>query len=684
MKKIHKKKEKHFLRAQNNDIKSDLKKNIYHLNAVHHIEEEKINEDLIISKDLNIYLREINFVLPDLTIYLPKSLKFDSPLDFLKKPTFQNLFQILELGGSDPKTIDIILFFREMIKIDQNIGKTELANGLINCGLFIALNGYLNQQIIYILSEKSTAPHKINKNIVVKSIENVNEIIKDIVEILDLNLLNKNSIEQPLNSTMLRYLEMSSDYKFEETALFYFNFTSKKMVSFSGFISEIDFSSFVNRISSKIKQKSEPQLLSCKVLAIKILYNISTSLENINNDSPTQNFIQNIIDPECIAEHFFSIMSINIFQELNYIFRNVKVLNFKAPKQSKHKFLKDFSIEQNVKESIKIWFSSAEALVLIMEFFNEFFFEIENFEEEDSDCEYKRDEMEIEDENSHNKSEIAGEITNTSKKLSEKTSDILLNNGIILLFIDKIRLPEKNILNFLVFYESKIGNIFEIIIKVNNLAVNCLISLFSSEKEREIALDHKEKLVQIISLTIEEILSINCDELENFSSTSHLYEINDALLILLKLLCIIIEKNQEICLKINAISLLNQIEHLQKFEDEVMLMFIDILSIRFCSKFASLYENEELCKVYSKILAKKMNFFLIAHVLNSIFDIFNDENFDENFKKYCFLEVCKKYSLKKNQVFSKDLDLNKSDRQFLEEICINLKNFIDYKEKNLL
>ena len=646
-------------------------------------EEEKILEkDLILNKDLCIYFKELSFSKSDLNLFLPKSFQMQDPSKFITKAFIKDLFEEIQKNSNPSLIIDILSFLQRLINIDMEINNEEIAKGLIASGIFLVLDSFLNQNIIYFLTIKHSKNE--NKHLIFKCMELVIQIIIDISGIVDARIVNKFSIDSSLNHTMMNYFEKSNEVEMRNLALKYFDRISRILNSEEFSLNQFSLKGLFELIVSRI---SKPDLKSMEnnILSIRILYNFSLNF-NENLQIKEQGPI-NI--REILIENIFSVVSVKIFEELDNLLNNLQTKNFQPPKKTKQKFLKEFLLDQNIKEGISIWFSSANSLELAFDLLMDIYKEKEDNEEESCSNFDEKEEMEIENE------EIPSDFINKNQKIemetknneiSEFLGEKLIEYGLEKLLIDKIKFPLRNQLDFVIFYEPKIGNLFKNIKKIIFGAVNCFINIYSIKESKflEEISDFSENLFEYIKEVV--ILSKEIDKNQNFDVNSfEEIDLKDILVSYLKLLCLIIEKNEEVCIKLKAFDLFALIETLKNFDEEAFLIFIDILSVRFSSKFSNNEENEEICPILWKLLNQKQNVLIIGQILNCIFDIFKDEAFDENFKKFKFMEILKKHlgviTANKNRNLSKSN--KKSDMEFLAETSLNLKRFINYKENSL-
>ena len=127
------------------DFLSIIKKNNFET-----LEDEKNNDkELIIEKDFAIYLKELSFALSDLNLFLPKDCRTNEPLKFLTKPFIKALFEEIHNNSNPSSIFDIASFLKGLINIDIELDNQEISKGLINCGVFLVFDGFLNQNIIY-------------------------------------------------------------------------------------------------------------------------------------------------------------------------------------------------------------------------------------------------------------------------------------------------------------------------------------------------------------------------------------------------------------------------------------------------------------------------------------------------------------------------------------------------------
>lgn len=659
-------------------------------------------KELIIQKNLNLYLKELSFEKSGLNLFLPKKLQVEDPSLFVTKTFINEIYEEIQRNTKPASLLELFSFFRKIITIDIVLESEEIAKGLVFSGFFLVIDAFFNQNIIYFSfdPQKTVKNDNQNKYFIIKSMEIVINLIKEILDIVNFDIVGYSFFDS-LNNSILNYLEKCPEYEPQNIALQYFDEITKIIA----FKHKINMEKFFHVILSKISQ-TQNKSLENNILCLRILYNLGRFSELPSSlKEQFSNF--EINQREIIMENIFVIVSVKIFEEFSNLLNNLQAKTFQPPKKSKQKFLKEFSLDQHIKEGISIWFSSANSLELALDLLNDIYASKDenNFEDEDYIISINevKEEMELENEETSikfenfqeketennfvdNKIDIEMKSNYENNEFFESIGKNLREFGLEKLLIDKIILPTKNQIDFIIFYQIKLGNIFKKIKKIIYLTINCFINLFySSEK-----LEDNTEIVTILLKAIKDILIITEDiEKNQVNQTDFSEEIDlkDILAGYIKLLCLIIERNQTICAIIPANELIYLFEHLKNVDKEAFLLSFDILSVRFLSKFSNIQENEELCKVFLKLFNQKNNnIMILGQSLNCIFDIFQDEKFDQNFTKFHFLEHLKKNSgnLKKGLQKNTFNILKKIDMEFLNEVYLNLKRFIIYKEKKLL
>ena len=673
-------------------------------------EEAKILEkDSIVTQNLSLYLKELDFSKADLNFTLPKSLQISFASHFISKDFINSLFELIQNNSNLSQLTEILIFFRKLINIDEELEKNEISKGLMNMGLLLVFNSFFNQNLIYFSHNSSSQIKNQAKHTVFKLMELSIEILIVMFEIIDVKFM----MESPLNDTLMMYLENCNEFEMQMLALNYFDAMTKKINPKAKFFEEKNLQRFLTLIFCKMT-KNNLKSMEINILYIKIIYNLALKSHEIPmlcNEMREFFFKQN----ETLLENIFSIVGVKIFEEFNILMNSFDERSFHPPKKNKQKFIKDFVLNHHFKEGLNIWISSEnsleKALDLLIDIYKD---EKESSERTDSVSSFdENDQMELEsegevkiegdNENKHkndyenqnkHKHKNEGEWENIKieeemKMESEKELNLkknfefvdkqsLLDYGLERMLFDKLRFPVRNQIEFVILYESKIGYLFKKIKKIVFLTVSCFISIYSSNDKK--FSEDPGNLCEILLVCINETLTLEKELIKNQDNFEEV-DLKDILVCYLKLLCLLIDKNQHICEKIPYLEVISLNEKIKNCDEEAFLIFIDIVALRFGPKFSIIKENEEVCKMLGELLEHKGNVLVKGQLFNCIFDIFQDEKFDENFWKLRILEKMQKENFNVKKLKKKEGRLKKADKAFLMEVSINLRNFITYKEK---
>ena len=320
-------------------------------------EEAKIlDEDLIISKDLSFYLKELDFSKTDLNFTLPKPFHGLMPHKFISKEFIKTLFEVIQQNSNFSQISDILSFFRKLITIDEELEKEEIASGLVKTGFFLILDSFFNQNLIYFSKNSSNLKNQ-NKHTAFKLMELAIEIIMVIMKIM---MEDEIMIESPLTETLMIYLENCEENEIQILPLNYFDEFTKKIKTSSNFFDGKNLQRFFGLISKKMSKNN----LEINVTSTRIICNIY--LKNLQNAHFHEIYEFFFKQGDLFLETIFSVVGIKIFEEFGFLMNSFDAQNFQTPKKTKQKFIKDFSINHHLKEGLQIWLSSENSLLRII------------------------------------------------------------------------------------------------------------------------------------------------------------------------------------------------------------------------------------------------------------------------------------------------------------------------------
>jgi hypothetical protein len=115
----------------------------------------------------------------------------------------------------------------------------------------------------------------------------------------------------------------------------------------------------------------------------------------------------------------------------------------------------------------------------------------------------------------------------------------------------------------------------------------------------------------------------------------------------------------------------------------IKINIIDIIGFLYSFKGHTLEVNLEICKLLHEMCLKENDMEVVSHVLNAYFDIYREDDLNINLKNVGVIELMRagEKEFKKrvrNAKMMKELD--KDAYSYAQEVHLNLKNFIKYKE----
>ena len=403
-----------------------------------------------------------------------------------------------------------------------------------------------------------------------------------------------------------------------------------------------------------------------KAIRVSILYSFYKTQQRMN--SVLEGFFNKELI-ESLAEEAFSITSINLFEESKSILH----------------------LQQD--EMIKIWMNSAKGVIKLFEVFEDFFFVDEENEKKSLNKDFFKDSF----------------------------FGFLIEHDFIDILIEKASLIGKGLYQELKSREETLNNVLSSIIKINISAISILISVFSDSKNElkennnmnELNKMEEEKIgiekTNIAHGDIEEETNTKINDIKfieklfihffeqinlNVSLLNEKKSKNDNLLKDLLIeqiqLCLLLSKNYKISLELPCIQFIDLGERIINLRNEpASLIFIDLIVQRFNKSKIKITkdDNKILCLFLFKKLVSGINRMMVCQILNCIFDVYCDEDYDDTLKECDAIRILKetkeKIGITKKKHKKQNKNLDKDDLDFINETSANLEAFILYKEKHI-
>ncbi|KAL4489223.1 hypothetical protein ABPG72_006287 [Tetrahymena utriculariae] len=434
-------------------------------------------------------------------------------------------------------------------------------------------------------------------------------------------------------------------------------------------------------VFAKILRSNNLNDLKFKSQVVSILYNVLTTCDNRLNEE-----FQVVLTTMC--DFIVQTMSIKIFQEVSNL-QSIMSNNISGllsqikndenldENENEQEEVHDKELEdQKSKEAIRIWFSTAEAIEIIMGVLVNLFekeSEEDVFEDEEmnSDCDDEVEEQKISNGNTV-------QIKENGKFVENQVKQFMINQLLKPIFlemvVEKSLIVSKEVINFF----DQYGQSGQSILAQINTVINFSLSILTNWIYNYSTYLNNEWNTIVLPQVWEDLKR----KLTTLQNTTHL---NQIIVLNLKLFFQIIKQNQDLSAQINCSEILSISKDIFSVEcQELTLVYLDLIAYRFHPKFKiSQEENSNSCLVLKDLLNSE-DPMIASQALNTLFDIYSEEDYDNIFVQHNMLQIL----ITGKDIFQSKINqfkqnLNKSDYDFIKETLVNLKRFIKYKQQHI-
>lgn len=594
---------------------------------------------------------------------MKKRIRKNRSIIHLSLPPLTSSSSILKYNHSSYFSAAPLFFPSETTDILTSQVLLSFLNGPLN---YLVLEKFIeldqkceDNQIITFLLDNGLARKIAEKISICKDIEEGMNIVDKIMKIEDVENLNKlfggtltdEIVKIIINNETLDSIKPETLTKCAE----YLDFGFATVENLSKALNNSKFDVFNELLFALSKKKNS----YFKAIRLSILYSFYKTQISMNFVSPSY-FNKDLM--ESLAEDAFSISSINLFEETKSI------------------------LHLQQEETINIWMNSAKGVIKLFEVIEDFFFEDEEIERK--------------------------QIFNDFFK--DCFFNFLLEHDFIDILIEKASLIGKGLHQELKSREENLSCVLCSILKINISAISILISVFSDSQnkladnrmeeekiEQEQAnVSHIEieegstakmnegKFIKKIFIHFFEQINMNvCLLNEKKSKNDNL--LKDLLIEQIQL-CSLLSKNNKISSELPTTQFIELGEKIINLRNEpASLIFIDLISQRFNKNKTKITkeENKILCLFLFKKLVSGINRMMICQILDCIFDVYCDEDYDDNLQECdamrILTETKEKIGNTKKKHKKQNKNLDKDDLDFINETTKNLEAFLLYKQKHI-
>ncbi|KAL4455729.1 hypothetical protein ABPG74_003139 [Tetrahymena malaccensis] len=434
-------------------------------------------------------------------------------------------------------------------------------------------------------------------------------------------------------------------------------------------------------VFAKILRSNNLNDLKFKSQVVSILYNVLTTCDDRLNEE-----FQVVLTTMC--DYIVQTMSIKIFQEVSNL-QSIMSNNISGllsqikndenldENENEQEEVHDKELEdQKSKEAIRIWFSTAEAIEIVMGVLVNLFekeSEEDVFEDEEmnSDCDDEVEEQKIGNGN-------IVQIKENGKFVENQVKQFMINQLLKPIFlemvVEKSLIVSKDVINFF----DQYGQSGQSILAQINTIINFSLSVLTNWIYNYNTYLNNEWNTIVLPQVWEDLKR----KLTTLQNTTHL---NQIIVVNLKLFFQIIKQSQDLSAQINCSEILSISKDVFSVEcQELTLVYLDLIAYRFHPKFKiSQEENSNSCLVLKDLLNSE-DPMIASQALNTLFDVYSEEDYDNIFVQHNMLQIL----IAGKDIFQSKINqfkqnLNKSDYDFIKETLVNLKRFIKYKQEHI-
>ena len=549
--------------------------------------------------------------------------------------------------------INSLSALQNLILVDFEKNRGELTRVLLEQMQLVSILNDMLKKFFFFFSESSLLKPEEEQSKMKKVLYRALNLLTTLCEVIDLKYLpffEQNRVCQEV----LHFLTFPDDKLFLEILSFlhvyaeFINISNKEVLINNENI--IFFSKF-------LASQQTPQMDIAKVFIFGILYKLADFLDpqviNFLNDE----FIK-------VGERLLEVGIGEEFNNLAGIFWGIVEKVEKREEREKGEFGKYYDVWKNTCRSLLVFLEVVLNLV--------------------EDCNGNENERSFETESvesigSNEKIEEAM----TNENLENKPS--VLKNKFALEILTKLNLLERikakiviitpqNLKSMEIFENHDYLDIIEDLSEINLLFINCFLNTSS---QSELSEGETIQNIDFFFKIIDNYLQLD------FTSKVHVDNFSETLLNVLKLLKILLDRINNIQMPIQTLISFGQ-KIVKTNLEESIVVILDLISSKFSIKTVmDLADNEILLNFLMEVVFNE-NIVIVAQTLNCLFDVYSDEKYDSVFAKKNMLQVLKKGApILEEKVKESKGKIGRRKVEFLKEVKINLKRFIEYKEEKM-